>query len=115
VSSASTHDIRSAVARRLLERVFASAGTPIAFRLWDGTSVRPSGADGGFTIVVRSPAVLRRILRRPSPLCFGEAFIGGDLDIEGDIFAAMRAATIIEKMSVPLATKLRVLAGTVRL
>ena len=109
------HAAGVAVARRLLERIFVAAGTPLAFRLWDGTDVRPAGAAGGFTIVIRSPDVLRRILRRPSPLRFGEAFIDGGLDIEGDLFAAMRAAMIIEKIRVPLATKLRVLAGTLLL
>jgi hypothetical protein len=112
VRSAST---AAGVARRLLERVFVSAGTPMTFRLWDGSHVRAAGGDGGFTLVVHSPAVLKRLLRRPSPLRFGEAFIDGGLDIEGDLFAAMRAGTIIEKMHVSLATKLRVLAGTLRL
>lgn len=109
-------DRRAIRARRLLERVFRSLGAPLVFRLWDGTLARVGAAgDPGFTIVVRSRAALRRCLRRPTPLRFGEAYVGGEIDLEGDLFAAMRAANVIEKLRVSLATKLRVLAETLRL
>ena len=103
-------------AARLLERVFAPVGVPLAFRLWDGTSVC-AGAPGkaGFTIVFHSPRALRRCLRRPSSLAFGEAYIDGDLDIEGDLFAAMESAAPIEDLRVPLRTRLSALATLLRL
>jgi cyclopropane-fatty-acyl-phospholipid synthase len=109
-------DRRTTLAAELLGRVFAEVETPLAFRLWDGSAVEV-GAPGAksFAVVLRSPAVLRRLLRRPSPLRFGEAFIAGDLDIEGDLFAAMRAATAIEGLCVPLATRLGVLVRTLTL
>ena len=101
----------STSAAALLERVFAALPVPLAFRLWDGTTVH-TGAPGPTpcTIVFHSPAILRRILRRPTPLAFGEAFIGEDLDIEGDIFAAMAVANEVEHLRVPLGTRLAVLA-----
>jgi cyclopropane-fatty-acyl-phospholipid synthase len=106
-------DRRADRARDLLRRVFAGARAPLAFRLWDGVEV-VVGAPGspGFTVVFRSWDVLRRLLRRPTPLHFGEAYIGGELDIDGDVFAAMAAANGIEGMPVPLGTRLRVLAAT---
>lgn len=106
---------RAAVAGRLLEHLFASLETPLAFRLWDGTTVRVGGAgDGGCTVVFRSREVFRRLVRRPTPLRFGEAYIASEIDIEGDLFAAMRAAIEIEALRVPVGTKLRVLAGMLR-
>lgn len=98
-------------AASLLERVFASLPVPLAFRLWDGTTVRV-GAPGATacTVVFRSPQVFRRIMRRPTPLAFGEAFIGEELDIEGDIFAAMAVANEVEHLHVPLRTRLAALA-----
>ena len=101
---------------RLLTRVFASVPVPLAFRLWDGTTARV-GAHGEspFTVVFRSRRAFRRLLRRPTPLRFGEAFIGEQIDIEGDVFAAMAAANPIEHLRLPLRTRLGVLAGLLRI
>src|SRR5262247_2056067 len=104
--------MRSRTAVRLLRQVFAGLDAPLTFRLWDGTTARVGApGDPGFAVVFRTPPVFRRILLRPTPLRFGEAYIGGDLDIEGDIFAAMRTATAIEGMEVPLRTRLSVLGS----
>jgi cyclopropane-fatty-acyl-phospholipid synthase len=104
-------DRRAATAVRLLRRVFAGIEVPLVFRLWDGTRAHVGAQGvGTFEIVFRSRGVFRRILRRPTPLRFGEAFISGGLDIEGDVFEAMRAGTVIERLRVPLRTKLAVLA-----
>ena len=100
----------------LLRQVFASVRTPLAFRLWDGSAARVGGpGENRFTIVFRSRPVFRRLLHRPTPLRFGEAFIGGDIDIEGDLFAAMRAANAIEELRLPLGTRLAVLASLLRI
>ena len=108
-------DRRAAVAARLLRRVFASIEAPLAFRLWDGTTARVGGTgESGFAVVFRSRRAFRRILRHPTPLRFGEAFIDGDIDIEGDVFAAMRAAQSIEDLRVPFGRRLAVLAGLLR-
>ena len=41
-----------------------------------------------FSLVIREPAALRRALLPPSELALGEAFIRGELDVEGDLEAA---------------------------
>jgi cyclopropane-fatty-acyl-phospholipid synthase len=99
-------------AARILCRVFAELGAPLAFRLWDGTRVDVGAAGASpAAIVFRSRGVFRRILVRPTPLRFGEAFIAGDIDIDGDIFGAMRAADAVEHLRIPLRTRLAVLAS----
>ena len=109
-------DLRAAPAVRLLTRVFASVPVPLAFRLWDGTTARVgSRGVSPFTVVVTSRRMLRRLLRRPSPLCFGEAFIAGEIDIEGDLFAAMAVANHIEELRLGLGTRLAVLAWLLRI
>jgi cyclopropane-fatty-acyl-phospholipid synthase len=108
-------DRRVATARTLLERVFASAEVPLTFRLWDGTTVCVGArGESPFAVVFRSPPAFRRVLRRPTPLGFGEAYIGGDIDIEGDLFAAMDAANAIERLRVPLATWVAALVRSLR-
>src|SRR2546428_3503084 len=105
----------SVTAARVLRRVFAGVHAPITFRLWDGTTARVGPGEANFAIVFRSRPVFRRILLRPTPLRFGEAYIAGELDIEGDMFAAMRAATAIEGLRVPLGTRLAVLRSLLRI
>jgi cyclopropane-fatty-acyl-phospholipid synthase len=108
-------DRRVATAARLLRRVFAGIRTPLVFRLWDGTDARVGArGESGFTVVFRSRPVFRRLLRDPTPFRFGEAFIAGEIDIEGDVFAAMRAANEIEALHLPVGTRLAVLAGLFR-
>ena len=108
-------DRRAAAAAGLLRRVFASLEAPLTFRLWDGTTARVGGpGESDFAVVFHSRGAFRRIVRRPTPLRFGEAYIHGDLDIEGDIFAAMRTANAIERLRVPLGSRLAVLAGLLR-
>ena len=44
------------------------------------------------TIVIKTPGALRALLQEPSELTLGQAFIDGDLDVHGDIFAVFPIA-----------------------
>ena len=102
------------VAEGILRRVFAAARSPLRFRLWDGTVVRVGPGESGFAIVFHSPDVFRRILRNPTARRFGEAYIAGEIEIEGDILDAMRAADDIEHLRVPLGTRVAAYAELLR-
>lgn len=56
-------------------------------RLWDGTRLA-FASDPSFTVILRSPGALRRMVRLPLELSLAEAFIRGELDIEGDLVSA---------------------------
>jgi cyclopropane-fatty-acyl-phospholipid synthase len=60
---------------------------PIAVRAYDGSTLGPPDAPA--TLVLRSPDALRRIATAPGELGFGRAYVAGDLDVEGDMFAAL--------------------------
>jgi cyclopropane-fatty-acyl-phospholipid synthase len=60
---------------------------PVAVRAYDGSRVGP--ADAPATIVLRSPDALRRIVTAPGELGLGRAYVAGDLDVEGDLFAVL--------------------------
>jgi cyclopropane-fatty-acyl-phospholipid synthase len=56
-------------------------------RLWDGT-VLPAAGEPTFTLAVNAPGSLRRMFRVPLALSLGEAYVRGDFDIEGEMWAA---------------------------
>jgi cyclopropane-fatty-acyl-phospholipid synthase len=59
---------------------------PFRLRAWDATEVGPTGAS---TVIVRSPAVLRRLLWSPGELGLAQAYVTGELDVEGDLREAL--------------------------
>jgi cyclopropane-fatty-acyl-phospholipid synthase len=60
---------------------------PMRLRGWDGSESGP--VDSPATLVVRSPRALRRFMWSPNELGLGRAYVTGDLEIEGDIYAAL--------------------------
>jgi cyclopropane-fatty-acyl-phospholipid synthase len=79
-----------------------------AVRYWTDT-VEPAGAaplsrgaEPPFTLVLTSAGALRRMFLPPTELTLAEAFIHGDLDIEGDVEAASHLAwEIAERLRSP--------------
>lgn len=81
-------------ARTILRHLFGPPqGRGFGVRLWDG-SVEGAGADQAprFTLVVRRPGALRRMLLPPSELALSEAYLRDDFDVEGDMEAAAALA-----------------------
>ena len=60
---------------------------PPAVRTWTGETWGPD--DAAATLVLNHESSLRVMFMPPSDLVAGEAYIFGDIDIEGDIFAAL--------------------------
>ncbi len=101
-------------AAAILQSVFAPLDVPIAFRLWDGTTVQAGADDAPVTVVFRSPRMFRRLLLHPTSRRFGEAFIAGNIDIEGDVFAATAVGNRLEQLRLPLGTRLALLGSLLR-
>jgi cyclopropane-fatty-acyl-phospholipid synthase len=63
------------------------ADLPVALRAYDGTVLGPT--DAAATVVINSPRALARIVQSPGELGIGRAYVTGEIDVEGDIFAAL--------------------------
>jgi cyclopropane-fatty-acyl-phospholipid synthase len=61
--------------------------TAVAFECYDGSTLGPS--DAAATVLVRSADAIRRILGSLSDLGFGRAWVTGDVDVRGDLYAAL--------------------------
>jgi cyclopropane-fatty-acyl-phospholipid synthase len=60
---------------------------PIRLRAWDGSAAGPSDAP---TLVLRSPRALRRLLWHPGELGLAQAYVTGEIDVEGDLAQGLR-------------------------
>jgi cyclopropane-fatty-acyl-phospholipid synthase len=66
----------------------AFGGTlPVRIRAWDGSSAGPPDAP---TLVVHTPAALTRLLYRPGELGLAQAYVTGEIDVEGDLLDGFR-------------------------
>ncbi|MET4921216.1 cyclopropane-fatty-acyl-phospholipid synthase [Streptomyces sp. PSRA5] len=63
------------------------ARPPVRLRAWDGSTAGPEGAP---VVVLRSRRALRRLLWQPDELGLAQAYITGDLDIDGDLADGLR-------------------------
>ncbi|MGR3932858.1 class I SAM-dependent methyltransferase [Streptomyces sp. BRA346] len=101
------------IAERLL-------GGPLPVRLcaWDGSEAGPPDAP---RVVLRSPRAVRRLLWQPGELGLAEAYISGDLDVEGDLTDGLRAVWgalregSVTPPRVTLAARARAAAGVARI
>ncbi|MDT9696686.1 cyclopropane-fatty-acyl-phospholipid synthase family protein [Streptomyces sp. P17] len=64
------------------------APLPMRIRAWDGSQTGPPGAP---LLIVRNRRAVRRLLWRPGELGLARAWVAGDLDVEGDLYAALGA------------------------
>ncbi len=69
-----------------LGRRLLGAPLPLSIRCWDGSE---SVVDGAPTLVVHRRRALRRLVHAPGELGLARAYVSGDLDIEGDVFAVL--------------------------
>jgi cyclopropane-fatty-acyl-phospholipid synthase len=63
------------------------ADPPVAFECFDGSRLGPTDAPA--TVLVNSADALRRIVTAPTDLGFGRAWVMGDIDVRGDLYAAL--------------------------
>ncbi|KMO94564.1 SAM-dependent methyltransferase [Streptomyces roseus] len=68
---------------------FLPGPLPVRVRAWDGSQAGPADAP---LVTLRSPQVLRRLLWQPGELGLAEAYVSGDLDVDGDLAHALSQA-----------------------
>jgi cyclopropane-fatty-acyl-phospholipid synthase len=77
---------------RVFDSLFAGYDGPaFSIRLWDGWqwafSSQSEQAEPRCTLIFNSPAAFEAMIVRPSEITLGEAFLSGDIDVEGDLFS----------------------------
>lgn len=88
-------------AARLAEALAIVLGTPdvpLRLQAWDGSEAGPAGAP---LVVFRSRRALRRMLWSPGQLGLSRAYVSGDIDAPGDVFASFSALNSAGKFAEP--------------
>jgi cyclopropane-fatty-acyl-phospholipid synthase len=88
----------AALLGRALGIVLGTAQIPVRLRAWDGSLAGPDDAP---VVVVQSRRALRRLAWAPGELGLGRAYVAGELDVEGDLFAAFGALSSVGRLAAP--------------
>ncbi|WAJ34840.1 class I SAM-dependent methyltransferase [Arthrobacter sp. FX8] len=78
--------------------VLGTGQIPLRLRAWDGSEAGPVDAP---VLEFRSRKALRRILWSPGQLGLSRAYVAGEIDTPGDIFAAFTALSSAGKFAEP--------------
>lgn len=90
------------------------AELPIHVRCWDGSHAGPP--ESAARVVFRNRRALRRVVWSPNELGLARAYVSGDLDVEGDIFALLDVPDLIANIGTHRlgAMSARTIAATAR-
>ena len=108
-------------ASALLHRLFQRFDGHLALRLWEGTLLKLGTAahhdapEPRYTLICRSPNVVRSMVLGRDPLRMAEAYFRGEIDIEGDFFAAMHLKDQLESIRVSARDRLGTWFAALRL
>ncbi|CAG1017557.1 putative fatty acid methyltransferase [Burkholderiaceae bacterium] len=91
---------------RIFERLMRGFDGAAALRLWNDTLHAPYGKVAAFTLVLRDPALLRRLVLGHSPLLLADAYFRGQLDLEGDLYSALTLKDHFQHISLTWRDKL---------
>jgi cyclopropane-fatty-acyl-phospholipid synthase len=81
----------------LLNAVFREyKGPAFAIRFWDDSMWYFESEDVGFRICLRSQDAWEALSTVPDDVALGEKYIKGEIDVEGDLFLALRALPLLK-------------------
>jgi cyclopropane-fatty-acyl-phospholipid synthase len=108
------------LASDLLTRLFRRLPMSLTLRLWNGAAVQVGTAEAGakespFSLVFRSPELVCSAVLGRDPLRFADGYFRGELDIEGDFFAALGLKDHLEALQMPVGEQIAAAAIALRL
>ena len=98
-------------ASRLLKQLFRNFDGSLTLRLWNGTVLRlgkvdPRESQPPFTLVCKHPDFVRSMVLGRDPLRLVDAYFQGDIDVEGDFFAALNLKDHLHSIRLSLRERL---------
>jgi len=98
-------------ARRTVRRVFRDYPGAVAVRLWNGETLNFGAGVPEVTLMFHHPGLFRDLILFRDPLRLAEAYFEGALDVEGDIYAALRLKDHLQSLNLSAAERAAFLLG----
>lgn len=101
----------TASALRLMQHMFARFDGHLQVEFWNGQclslGMQPMPKMGSpFKLIFRTPATINTFIKRRDPLCFVEAYLMGEIDVEGDLSAVLLLRDQFEQLRLNWRTRL---------
>src|SRR6202522_3269144 len=108
------------IAAELLTRLFRNLPGTLALRLWNGADLcigkaGPDRREPRYALVFRNPGVVCSMVLGRDPLRLAEAYFRGDMDIEGDFFAALSLKDHLQSIRISPRDRLGAVIAALRL
>ncbi len=79
-------------AAEILRQILGDIEHGLHFRLWDGSALTVGQEVLPVTLTFTSLNAFKRVLLNPEANTFAEAYCDGEIEVDGDLFEAMKAA-----------------------
>lgn len=99
-------ELTGEVLRRLFQRIPFSFTVRLGNHPLFSAGTEAGGPDGRFTLCFRNPDVVCDLILARDPLQLAEAYFRAELDIEGDLFAALRLKDHLQNLRLPFRERL---------
>jgi cyclopropane-fatty-acyl-phospholipid synthase len=88
---------QAATASAQLDRIFECyAGPAFSIRFWDESSWVSHDANVTFGLRLRTEGAWRALCESPDDLALGAKYVDGEIEVEGDLYLALRALPLLE-------------------
>lgn len=94
----------------IIQRIFRHYEGGISVRLWDGHTVSLGTQPARFVLAFSNPATFRQFMLLRDPLRLAEAHLEGQVDIEGNIYDAIRLKDYFQDLRLSAFEKAAILA-----
>jgi len=98
-------------AKRVVQRVLRDYRGNLAVRLWDGQTLTFGEGAPEVCLNFRHPGLLRDLVLSRDPLRLAEAYIQGELNVEGNIHVALGLKEHLQSLALSVAEKTAFVAG----
>jgi cyclopropane-fatty-acyl-phospholipid synthase len=92
-------------ARHILSRLFRNFDGCIRICLWDGSEMQLGRDHPEFSLTFRSAKAFRDMVLSHHPLCVVESYFQGLIDIDGDLYSALKLRHYLATLHLPLVEK----------
>ncbi len=102
-------------ALRIVKRLFADFKGNLSVRLWNGDMLAFGSRQPDVTLTFHQPSALRELILSPQPLPLAEAYIRGEISVDGDMFQALALKDYFQSLNLALRDRLALLGEALRL